>query len=206
MSRGSCFPRGAHSPRAPGSLLRALRPSVTGNVGRSHVCVCRRPAHSDHLGFLPCSTALCPPHGPLGGGSLEVSPGQGLCEHCSRELALVVGFVHNLPTQIWDLLQGREVPAPHPALKLSPGALPDCRVGGGIGYPRPGTPLPSHPGNRGSDKSEGWMALAPAARTPTWPARPGFGRLGLRLSVWALSATAWDGSPANAVKAHAGTA
>ena len=140
MSRGSCFPRGAHSPRAPGSLLRALRPSVTGNVGRSHVCVCRRPAHSDHLGFLPCSTALCPPHGPLGGGSLEVSPGQGLCEHCSRELALVVGFVHNLPTQIWDLLQGREMPAPHPALKLSPGVY--LTVEWGVGSATPALALP----------------------------------------------------------------
>lgn len=37
-----------------------------------------------------------------------------------------------------------------------------------------------------------------------WPARPGFGRLGLRLSIWALSATAWDSSPANAVKAACG--
>lgn len=160
----------------PGTRLssqgsEALRHRQRGQVPRVCVCVCRRPAHSGHLGSSPWSTALCPPHGPLGGGpasscfSLEVSPGQGLCEHCSRELVLVIGFVHNLPTQIWDLLQGREVPAPHPALKLSPGVLPDCRGGGGIGYPCPGIPLPSHPGNRGSDESEGWMALAPAART-----------------------------------------
>lgn len=48
------------------------------------------------------------------------------------------------------------------------------------------------------------MALAPAPRSPAWPARPGFGRLGLRLSVWALSAAAWDSSPANAVKVACG--
>lgn len=197
----------------------ALRHRQRGQVPRVCVCVCRRPAHSGHLGSSPWSTALCPPHGPLGGGpasscfSLEVSPAQGLCEHCSRELALVVGFVHNLPTQIRDLLQGREVPAPHPALKLSPGALPDCRGGVGSATPALAFPCRVTPATEAQTRvRDGWRWLLqpaplcphPYARTPMWPARPGFGRLGLRLSVWALSATAWDSSPANAVKAACG--